>query len=391
MRAAFRLPRFTQAYVLLLAPLFFMYTGDVSARSNASRPQLDEVTSTDVEFGSDRTAEELPEDLDSVKPRRQRRSTEFRREEFSEEVAAAKNTPKTYETDCGLVFLGGRFLSAPYILESSGKTVLINGNEIPGRILERNEQVRFWELCDYLDAGDILWVTDETSTVFANGSGRAELLMMLSSKKGDGKSFGDSFEDLLTYVPDYINRESFERDWNAIHMSPELSQAIEQQVAELEALETSFASLHAGATILNHAAYPLTVLGMLLCVLAFGHLLAYPPFGFNALSITSDSPIALQAVVRSLAFIAVLSCLDLLWTMLASGAGQMRELNPLGSQVIGDPNQLIAFKFAATGMGVALLFTIRKNQSAQVASWWMCLVLVLLSMRWIAFNSLFVA
>ena len=51
---------------------------------------------------------------------------------------------------------------------------------------------------------------------------------------------------------------------------------------------------------MEQIAYPVTVMGMVLCVIGFGHLPAYPPFGINAVLISADSPIALSAVSRSL-------------------------------------------------------------------------------------------
>jgi hypothetical protein len=38
----------------------------------------------------------------------------------------------------------------------------------------------------------------------------------------------------------------------------------------------------------------------------------------------------------------------------------------------------------------ALLVALRKHHRAQVAAWWVCLILTVLTFRWLVLNSLFV-
>jgi hypothetical protein len=89
--------------------------------------------------------------------------------------------------------------------------------------------------------------------------------------------------------------------------------------------------------------------------------------------------------------IAGLSAVDLAWTVLVSQAGAMRELNPIGSQMIGDPLQLVAFKVLVTTAAVGLLYFCRQIPLARQASWWSCLVLTLVAARWLVFNSMFIS
>jgi len=81
--------------------------------------------------------------------------------------------------------------------------------------------------------------------------------------------------------------------------------------------------------------------------------------------------------------------IDLVWTVLAHQAGSMRELNPIGSQLFSNPVNLIIFKTAATSLAIALLFRLRQIPLARQASWWCCLVLTLLTARWLTFHSMF--
>ena len=81
-----------------------------------------------------------------------------------------------------------------------------------------------------------------------------------------------------------------------------------------------------------------------------------------------------------------MSLIDLAWTILAGQAGVMKEAihwQPL----IWIPPQLVAFKVTATGLGCGILYAWRRQKQIQDATWWMCLVCVLLTFRWVVFDS----
>ncbi len=139
---------------------------------------------------------------------------------------------------------------------------------------------------------------------------------------------------------------------------------------------------------LDRAAYPLTTLGMLLVVLATGQLLINRPPQGKELNKHSDE--SSSSTIRFVTMIVAFSILDLIWTILASHDGSMRELNPIGSHLISDPRLLVLFKASTTGVAVAILIYLRRIQRVHLASWWMCLLLTLLTARWLVFNSLLV-
>ena len=56
-----------------------------------------------------------------------------------------------------------------------------------------------------------------------------------------------------------------------------------------------------------------------------------------------------QPTNEGFVFVVALSLLDLVWKLLVSQAGTMRELNPVGGRLIDAPAKLIAFKVARTG------------------------------------------
>ena len=137
--------------------------------------------------------------------------------------------------------------------------------------------------------------------------------------------------------------------------------------------------------------YPLTMLALMLVVFAVGHLMAnaqtiFTPDGSDRLEI--DPQLVKRNISRSLLIVAGLSFIDLVWTLIAHQSGAMRELNPIGNQLIGNPFLLVLFKTAVTGMSIGLLYWLRTQPLARKATWWCCLVLTLLTARWLTFHSL---
>src|SRR5690606_31604564 len=158
-----------------------------------------------------------------------------------------------------------------------------------------------------------------------------------------------------------------------------LRRQAEPIITEYETAEAENLAQIAAVRRFDAVAYPLTLLGMLLSVVAFGHLLMSLPNSREMREGTSDGSVGIsrdvvRATMISVFLVAALSSLDLVWTLLASQAGQMLELNPIASHFINDPLSLIAFKAAATLLGCGLLFGLRRHSRAQLASWWMCLV-----------------
>lgn len=133
--------------------------------------------------------------------------------------------------------------------------------------------------------------------------------------------------------------------------------------------------------------YPLTMLGMLLGVLALGHILKWTARMVAIENGVASEPSLIRCVEVGLLLMLAMSVLDLAWTAVAFRAGVMRELNPVAAQLVGSPMHLILFKVVATGAGGAILFIWRRRSQIQQAAWWMCLVCVLLTFRWVVFDS----
>jgi lysylphosphatidylglycerol synthetase-like protein (DUF2156 family) len=125
---------------------------------------------------------------------------------------------------------------------------------------------------------------------------------------------------------------------------------------------------------------------MLLVVIAFGNLLSNEaPLDIQS----SESPVMDRRVKIFLMLIAAFSVLDLIWTLLASRANALTELNPIGSQLIHNPIGLLAFKTLVTVGVIGILFVLRGHRVAQRGAWWACLICTLVTVRWLTFNSMF--
>lgn len=134
---------------------------------------------------------------------------------------------------------------------------------------------------------------------------------------------------------------------------------------------------------LESLTYPLTVGGMVLSVLAIGHLLGGRPHAGHATWGMDPSPEMIRALNWSLFFATAFSFVDLVWTIVGTNSNVVQELNPLGSQLIHDPRHLAGFKIAITFSCLALLWLLRRHKRAQIAAWWICLILTLVTCRWL--------
>lgn len=334
----------------------------------------------------------------------------------SQRIATQAPTPMT-----GWLFVDQAFVPPPYVVASTVDTVTVNGTQVisadqlRGQIGQRErvrgrrpprrgsafgvrdvayrdrEQSSIDELRQHLDQ-----MLGAGSVVIADGDGGLLELYDLA----DLKYFWSNVlgrDEHLDSVNRIDTRLISQQEWiRGLGDNPALIQAGTAVLAEFNAVTVDNTQVSEAVRDLGRWSYPLTVLGMLLGVLAIGHLLksaANPSLaasGDPRESRDSINPAFIKATVVSIGLIFAMSMLDLAWTLLASQAGQMRELNPIGARMIDSPALLIVFKAIVTGGACLIFYSLRKHAQTQTAAWWMCLVLCLLTMRWLVFNSLFV-
>ncbi len=300
--------------------------------------------------------------------------------------------------ETGYLFLDGVYLAPPYKIRLVEGGITVNGRALPcrapepdfggrGRFESSNADPWRWlaaHVATQLSAqGVVMAFPDQPLVVLDGGAGAYDLFQRLT---GEGKN--PTRAELVDRLPAGFD----ERIWHKWVATFTPSLGLRARASSLISMyDESNADAHASVAAtrrLNALAYPLTLGGMILTVLSMGHLLGGRPAAGKSAREQDDSPEALRALQYSLVLVGLLSLLDLAWTIMASQAGQMRELNPVGSALVQSPLLLSLFKIGATGMTIGLLFALRKYRRAQLATWWACLILTVLTLRWVTFSSL---
>ena len=213
-------------------------------------------------------------------------------------------------------------------------------------------------------------------------------LELLKALESNGRN-QEILDSVVRRFPDRADPQQWTRWIESFQPTGEFDEFVREFEESITAVRARNEASNAAVRRLRTMSYPLSMVGLVLSVLGFGHLVANKPSTPPASPGETVDPASRQMVNRCLALVVALSLLDLIWTILASQANQMTELNPLGRELIRDPLLLAGFKFLMTGIGAGLLFALRQHRIAQTASWWACLVLTLLTMRWLTFNSMF--
>ena len=230
--------------------------------------------------------------------------------------------------------------------------------------------------------------------VFLNSPGKASYF-------SDASQIYPLFEILLSPVPTSAQLAGFDdsrpnafstESWTQFRQNIDRTDALDSQMyarmSAIEKLEEENEYRVRAVRRMENLSYPLTVIGMLLSVIAFGHMLQWSGRGLAAISDKAVTPESERYGVVALWLMMGMSLVDLCWTVLASQAGAMHETNPLAAGMLDSPLRLAVFKVLATGVGLGILYAWRRRAQIQQATWWMCLVCVLLTFRWVVFDSL---
>lgn len=329
---------------------------------------------------------------------------------------------KSITIDDGFLFVDGHYVPTPFTVEVRGQSLSIQGTEYASD---------YFRLPDEEENGNDARsrssrIHTQSFSAFSRGtkSGRSKRAQkqraaemqgllrdlrlgfvavlyegespLLLDPTGTGQDLLETLtsEDELAFVaPSSLDQEE-QKLWLQIvsefENTPEFqSQAMAVLTEHWRAQEAN-EQVAAANLFFDRVSYPITIAAMILVVLAFGHLLANSP---NHMAKTDDPDQMSDAhgtILKSLCLIGLLSAIDLFWTLAASQAGAMREMNPLGRAMIEDPVRLILFKAGVTGLAIGILYCLHRFPIAQRASWWCCLVLTLLTARWLTFQSMFV-
>lgn len=343
------------------------------------------------------------------------------------------------QVEDGYVFIDGKYLSPPYEVADTDQGVTINGNLItvpvpsafgPGRMGQSGSRDRKSEFASSMnrhpadsnptkrDSANGRSTTSNSIDDRRNGfaSGQSPQSRVMHRLRSDSmllffendlviidprhvihflrimKNFdvrSEPYQALMGSLVEEKDQELLSAWLKTYRPSEDLLQRANRIVEAYDSVDTFNREQNIAARRIDTFSYPITVFGMVLAVLSSGHLLNSRPANTPDGASAGCQPTVLRAAMVSVAFVAFFSALDLVWTVLAHQAGQMRELNPLGMKMIEDPVQLIAFKVIATVVSCGILFGLRHYHIARLASWWSCLACTILTFRWLTFNSMF--
>lgn len=340
---------------------------------------------------------------------------------FFSAVASGAQSPaeaEPYIEPRGHLFVDGKFVSPPYVVESVDNGVSINGHFLKIQAIvppkprsrnawrqsennggarargsrgtyvsyEKRESDDSSEM-DEVNAEALAGDLHQQAVVFGFRDSDPIVLRDLRAKADfcEAALTDNPSADLISRLVAFGNGTIDDQHWvqmlSAIKPEGELREWMQGQVNELSRTRTTNERQINAVNRMEFATYPLTVIGMFLGVFALGQNLKWSTSGVSAQH-------AVGYLKMAVLMILAMSSLDLIWTILSSQAGQMRELNPVAAGLIESPLLLIGFKLAATLTACGILLALRNNPKVQLATWWICLVCVLMTFRWVIFNSM---
>jgi len=341
-------------------------------------------------------------DRDEVRPPDAPSRGDFGRGDF----VRRDESPLEITVEKGYLFIEGEYISAPYEVRCEAEKLTVNGREISCKAPQREFSGRgmgggfgprsndfalryfFSQLQGQLALDFVVMSFANQPFVSFDTSHTYDLLksMIFTGSRSVRQV------SVRNQLPAEFNRSVWD-EWISNYKPPDelkiraaaFTNAYEQNQ------EQALADIRAQRW-LESLAYPLSISGMVLSVLSIGHLLGGRPHAGKPTRGLDPSPEMIRALNWSIAFAAGLSVLDLVWTILATSASStgVTELNPIGKELIRDPRNLAGFKVSVTFACLALLWLMRKHKRAQIAAWWLCLVLTLVTCRWLLIDSLLV-
>jgi len=305
------------------------------------------------------------------------------------------------------VFLNGAYLPPPYTVQVAAGRVSVNGHELaasttsklaeiatgaryvadeepgPGQETRRDQATRIGMSAAGLIENSyrqfyLIW--DDCHPVIVRETGLGfELLTLLLHETDDIGTVSGLLNSLSK------EQQATVTDWiTGFEPSAEFSARARHTVDMIRQADAENRRVRNAVRLMNQLNYPMSIASMVLCVFAVGHLLQHPPPEPAA---ARSTPRERALVHRSLGLVAAFSTLDLIWTVLTHSAGVMRETNPIAASLADQPVELAAFKIVLTAFAVGTIARLWRHRTAQVAAWWACLILTLLTARWLTVNS----
>jgi hypothetical protein len=303
----------------------------------------------------------------------------------------------------GYIFNDGEYVPTPYEIRFADGVLTINGRRVtaqpppprsyggrgfgPPRGGENAWRSAVVELQGQLTNDGVMLSFAKQPLILLDNSTTYDLLKSMIAQ--DGRSLRQV--SLVERLPADFDKQIWESWISNFKVPDELRARAASLVNSYDLAQARAASEIRARKWLESLSYPLSVGSMVMSVLAIGHLLGGRPHAGKPTNGIDVSPEMIRALNWSLFFVATFSAIDLAWTILAAGVNQMHELNPIGSHLIDNPRHLAGFKIGVTLPSIGLLWLLRKHKRAQVAAWWVCLILTLVTVRWLLLSSMYSA
>lgn len=328
---------------------------------------------------------------------------------FAEETAAASSAPATTSDatvlrtgepiETGFVLRNGQLVALPYVLSQAGQQVYINGEPLPElvpfasgseRAQSRRAAVSRLSRLEQLLCEESLLIQTPGGLLVAVDSDAAHQILEIL---GSDLSRSEKLHGLMR-----VEGHPFDTaEWAPIvdHFQPTQAMFDRLMPCDDESATAGEAMPLEGVSLFDPRSkrftYGLTIIGMLLAVVSFGTILSFRPAPAAPWRLENRSADAVTLVTRCVVLIGLMSAFDLVATLVMHFTGGFIEVNPIADSMISMPVVLVLFKVFMTGLAAAILLRLRFYHGTQVASWWICLLLTLLTCRWVAVESLLLA
>jgi hypothetical protein len=316
----------------------------------------------------------------------------------------------------GFLIVDGRYVPPPYVIKQRGDDVFVNGHLILAERTPKWSPQPGWRPPAtgpgwQGGAGRWGWNGGQRRTLLFSWSERRlqsnSLLFVLQDNLAGFVPADDAIEVLDILFCDATSEQKTRAladaqvgpfsstQWAKIAASfqptPDLTERIRQRKEENARSDRENRAACRRIAILNSVPirYGVTVAALVLGVIALGSLLNHRPKSRARWSEIDRNGDGVRMAIRNIVLLAVLSVFDLALTLLAEQAGGFLELNPLATNMDGNPIYLASFKITVLCACCLVLAVLSKYRGAQTASWWLCLVCTILTFRWLTFNSMF--
>lgn len=291
------------------------------------------------------------------------------------------NTPDTWQLDRGYLFLGTEYVpkGSEILVDKSQPEPSAEQRPISSAAPQTTNIPRISaSVFHTLKAGGVAIVLpnqEQYSWRLENGG--LEILRSLVTNQRLGPA---------AHLPPEFRQPALRTWLKSTNLNADTKKRAEADIAKANRTVATNISSSRALTRLSYFGYPLTIVAMIMVVVSFGHLLSFRPQEMSRDA--KHSAATTQATSKSIILVGIMGLLDLVMTVMSFQANAMEELNPVAGQLLNNIPALVTFKIGLTAFALVVLFYARAIRIAQVAAWWGCLIMTLLTARWVIFSHM---